>query len=151
MQSLALVMSGGVWLSARAWKGVRTCVGTGLVAAVPFVLALSALVLIMATFGIPIDIGTAAIGAMAFSVAVDMPIFVLLALQSGNEARVSRELNMVVADTLVNAAPFLALCFSVFPPVFRFGLLIATVIIVCGLATLFVMLPLARRMMEGKE
>lgn len=153
VQSLVLVIfAGGLWLSSGVRrKRMRVLAHKGTIAAVPFILALSALVLVMAVFRIPVDISTAAIGAIAISVAIDMPIFVLVALQSGDEKRVVRELETAVADALVNAPPFLALCLSAFPSVFRFGLLIVTVIIVCAFATLFVMLPLAQKTIGVQE
>lgn len=153
---------GGWWIWRSALK-VGVCVGIlggGVVVLVPFCAALATLFLVMMTLGIPLDIGTTAIGAVAISVAVDFPIFLAAGFvravsevgskQALSSETVRREIETVIADSLLNAPPFLILCFSVFPPVFRLGLLFSLVIAVCALATLFVVLPLLERMMSKK-
>ena len=151
---------GGWWIRRNALKiGVRVgIVRGGVVVLVPFCAALATLFLVMMMLGIPLDIGTTAIGAVAVSVAVDFPIFLAAGFvravsevgsnQALSSETVRREIETVIADLLLNAPPFLILCFSVFPPVFRLGLLFSLVIAVCALATLFVVLPLLERMMS---
>lgn len=149
----------GVWIAWRnrvrnvAWK---LCpFRTGCFMAAPFILSTCAIFLVMMALNIPLDIATSSIGSISVSVAVDLPIFFMGALQplilsglSFEDAMKSRkmadETGKILSDFAINTPAFLPLVFSLFPIIFNIGYLMVLVMVMCTIGTMLIMAPMMR-------
>ena len=154
---IAIICGIWVWWNNRKRKGeYKLCpVRTGLLMAVPFVLATTTMYLFMMVFKLPFDIASSAIGNMAVSVAVDLPVFFLVAFQSmvlaGNgfdksfqSKAMTQEVEKTIADVTANVLAFAPLPLSVFPIIYRIGALMILVLFACMVGVLFIMAPMMK-------
>ena len=106
---------------------------------------------VMGWLNMPLDVGTAMVGAIALGIAVDNTMHLMVRYQrlmhrqfSGIKAlrrAVEAEASPIISTAIALALGFSVLMVSDFPPVVRFGALSALVIILAGVGT-FVLLPL---------
>jgi hypothetical protein len=123
----------------------------GLISLLPNLFPVAILFGAMATFGIPLDVGTAMIAAIAIGIAVDDTIHFMTDYQkemrelqdqdAAMEATVRSEIQPVISTSLSLALGFGILSVSEFVPVVNFGTLAALVIVV-ALAADLLMTPI---------
>ena len=109
----------------------------------------------MMALNIPLDIATSSIGSISVSVAVDLPIFFMGALQPlvlsgltfeealGSEKMVD-ETGKILSDFAINTPAFIPLVFSLFPIIFNIGYLMVLVMVMCTIGTMLIMAPMMR-------
>ena len=130
-----------LWLYAQFGSTMRSRYGVGrtvsfasrggVVMSVPLFFASAAIILLMEATGIPLDIATACIGALAINAACDFSVYMTEAYYRHIARGVSHEEALmraakedggeVVGDALLNVINFLPLLLSVFPPIVRLG------------------------------
>jgi predicted RND superfamily exporter protein len=127
---------------------LRSSVG-GMLVAVPLALAAVTNFGAMGVFGIPLDIGTAAISAMAVGIGADYAVYFLFRLRE--ELRAGHALEAAIDETLETsgkailfvssaiAVGYLTLCFSGFGYHVRLGSLVGLAMIVSSVASLTVL------------
>ncbi len=103
---------------------------------------------VMGYLDLALDTGTAMVAAIAMGIAVDHSMHFMVRYQhaeqdSNNslESTVRKEARPIIATAIALAMGFATLCLSEFPPVARFGLLSALVMLLALIST-FVILPL---------
>lgn len=103
---------------------------------------------VMGYLDLALDTGTAMVAAIAMGIAVDHSMHFMVRYQhaeqvSNNllESTVRKEATPIIATALALAMGFTTLCLSEFPPVARFGLLSALVMLLALIST-FIILPL---------
>jgi diguanylate cyclase (GGDEF)-like protein len=103
---------------------------------------------VMGYLDLALDTGTAMVAAIAMGIAVDHSMHFMVRYQrveqvSGNalESTVRKEATPIIATAIALAIGFATLCLSEFPPVARFGLLSALVMLLALIST-FLIMPL---------
>jgi predicted RND superfamily exporter protein len=123
----------------------------GICLALPFTVSSATIMLVMAFCRVPLDMATAAIGAICLNASIDFSLYLLLAYEralgrcgkaaAGTQA-VTREGKVVLTDALVNTVCFLPLVGSLFLPIERLGLLVVAMLWASACSAIFLM-PLA--------
>lgn len=140
----------------------------GIMVAVPFIWATAMLYLLMMAIGMPLDIASASIGAMAVSIAVDFPLFVVEFFRrviSGSD-NLNREETFVVVmenpetknaivdvvvDYVGNSILFAFMMITPVEAICRLGILEEWVLLNCILSTVFLALPMMRCTVKNGE
>jgi hypothetical protein len=122
-------------------------VKAGLLSLLPNLLPVAVLFGAMVAFGIPLDVGTAMIAAIAIGIAVDDTIHLMAHYQAemrerqdqdaAMEATMRSEVQPVISTSVALALGFGVLAVSEFMPIVNFGTLSALVMVVAVLADLF--------------
>jgi predicted RND superfamily exporter protein len=146
----------------QAVSGLNSFV-TGAIVVIPFIVSTAVTLIVMMSFGIYLDIATAAIGNITVSAASDLPVFlivrfreVLLEAKDFERSLVSDEMVDEVtragADVLVNALTYvpLALPFLVaFDPILNLGIMLLVALASCYVGTILA-LPFLRWCVSSK-
>jgi len=144
------------WNNRKAKSGYKLDpVKTGIFIAIPFVLATSIMYLFMMAARLPFDIASSAINSIAVSVAIDLPVFFVVAFQRIVLAKADfknafesdamvEEVEKAIVDFAVNTPAFIPLAFSNFPVIYRIGWLMVLVLFACMIGTFFFMAPMMR-------
>ncbi len=127
---------------------------TSVAMTVPFLFSSSVIVVVMAWTKVPLDVVTAAIGAIALNASVDFSIYFEETFQreisygstyeKALKNALEKEGPVIIADAVLNIVCFLPLVFSSFVPVARLGWMMALMLSVACIATLLLMPPLLR-------
>lgn len=134
---------------------------SGVLVAVPFVWATAILYLLMMVIGMPFDIASASIGAMAVAIAVDFPLFVADYFRrtiSKKDHASRREVFRstledpemvdsvvdVIVDYMGNAILFAFMMATPIEAIRRLGILEEAVLFSCIFSTVFMVLPMMR-------
>lgn len=138
----------------RFARRAAVSIATGIVMGIPFAFATCAIFLVMMQFGIPLDVATASISALAINATTDFTIhFVDSYLWFrqrgyGHAAALFRAYkdkgSVVFGDMVQNALCFSILMVSQFAPIQMLGLLMTVMVVFAGIGTLLVMPPLLR-------
>ena len=137
----------------------------GILVAIPLALAVLTNFGVMGALGVPLDIGTSTISAMAVGIGADYAIYFLFRLREelakgeGLEEALERTLatsgRAILFVSSAIAAGYLTLCFSGFAYHIRLGTLVALAMAVSSIASLTVLPALIRvirpRFLEGRE
>lgn len=155
----------------KSEKSLRWRISAGrssVLVAVPFIWATATLYLLMMAIGMPFDIASASIGAMAVSIAVDFPLFVVESFRrviSQKEETFSREevfistikeaesvnaIVDVIVDYAGNAILFAFMMATPVEAIRRLGILEEWVLLNCILCTVLLVLPMLRCAVKRK-
>ena len=125
-----------------------------IVISLPFLFASAMILIVMILLGVPLDISTAIIGAMAINVASDFSIYIVhsyterIFAGSNHDQAISFAMRekggIVLADMVLNSICFLPLMISSFVPVARLGWMMATMLVFAAIGSLIIMPPLLR-------
>ena len=150
VRSLIIMMLMIFLLVAILFKSLKA----GLVAVVANLFPIIVLFGVLGLFNIPLDTGTTMVGAISMGICIDHTIHFLmryqyLASQELDEEKIIRkvvrlESTPIIATALALAMGFATLAFSSFPPIARFGLLSAMIMLLALIST-FVIIPLMMR------
>jgi predicted RND superfamily exporter protein len=157
---LAGVMALIIWIqNSRTGKEYMKPLQAGLCLCLPFTISSAVIWLLMWVLQIPLDMATAATGALCLNASLDFSLYMVMAFRqktmqvgserAGEEA-LEEEGRPVFADALVNLLCFSMLSTSVFLPVSRLGILVSVMLLVSAMAALFLM-PAALRFAVGKD
>jgi len=146
-----------VFFSLKISRRVHRCsvsVKTGIVMGVPFAFATCAIFFVMMQFGIPLNVATASISALAINATTDFTIHFVHSYMwfrergyrhAGALLRAYKDKGTVVCGDMVqNALCFSILTVSTFQPVAMLGLLMTVMVIFAGIGTLLIMPPFLR-------
>ncbi len=178
MSQLAIILFCAFWAYWRnkslAGKWQMSPTGYGFSVAVPFIFSTAMLYLLLMVLGLPNDIATASISSMAVSIAIDFPLFITDFFQKSlaevklsgfldKEAREMAFCQTVESDEVVNATTdvifdylgnAILFSFMMFTPVegiWRCGILEEWVLLNCIFATIFLVLPMLRWTIQGRQ
>jgi diguanylate cyclase (GGDEF)-like protein len=150
MRSLLLMLGVIFLLVAALFMNLKA----GLIAVLANLFPIVILFGVMGYFGFALDTGTSMVGAIALGICVDHTMHFMVRYQRlakhgltehESLARVMRQESIpIMATALALAMGFLTLTFSNFPPVVRFGVLSAMVMLLALIGT-FVVIPLLLR------
>jgi hypothetical protein len=141
---------------------------SGLLVAVPFIWATAVMYILIMVIGMPLDIASASIGAMAVAIAVDFPLFVVdffrriisrkeniskedVFLSVIEDVETKNAVIDVVVDYMGNAILFAFMMATPVEAVRRVGILEEWVLLNCIIATVFFTLPMMRWTIVGKS
>jgi len=134
----------------RAWTALKA----GLAMSSPFVFSSAMIILVMMALGVPLDIATSSIGAIAINASIDFSIYwtaVYIKLRisgaSHNEAlerTMKQEGRIVVGDAVLNIIVFCPLRISIFLPIARLGWIMVLMLTFAAIGALVIMPPLLK-------
>ncbi|MEA2113253.1 MAG: MMPL family transporter [Patescibacteria group bacterium] len=152
-----LFCAGMIWWKRKRMFGCQyQCHGRlspfwgGQVMSIPLIFSSAMMGLVMIFWGIPLDIATAAITALAINASIDFSIYFVDAYQEAlvnsepieavRAAMVSKG-RMIIKDMILNIVCFFPLCISQFQPVKNLGWIMGVMLVFCCIGSLVVMPP----------
>lgn len=159
---LSQIATNWFWYLVIAWLVIKrqqhtseirlSALRLSLVASMPFIFATGAAVCVMYLAGIPFDLASAAILAMANMASNDVTLYYVTgwivrvmqtqSVKTAHTTTLADKGEQVAEDCGMNSGTFLFLCLSSYGPIRVIGWLIPTMLCFCGLGVFKIMLPM---------
>jgi predicted RND superfamily exporter protein len=149
------------WMYVRERLTLRASIRAGAAMSIPFLFSSAAILIVMMTFAVPLDIATAAIGPLSINASIDFSVYyavvyVALRRRLEHDRAVTETMESegvaITTDFLLNTIVFMPLVFlGTFIPVERLGWMMVTMLFFAWVGAMMVMPPALRFALEEKE